>query len=237
MAIGPIGPNFGHGPYFQPWPLETTRGHQTSSASIPLNLRGVLPFLRAPRTQGCRSGAYMVLYTIMHHFCSAIQWRRLQDQIQQLKIKVSKSNAHFEGGFFNSSVWQSMAAIRRPFKDPNHLPLQELGWQFHSGLFQGHSRRVYSLSISFQGIKYLNTPWTTQLVHTGVNQATCMSFSQFGQFNLPPWEFNYTVQLQYGQNCIGPIKTIQPVIHLPESVFQFFAYTGHLSAPGDFFPS
>ncbi|MBW0586142.1 hypothetical protein O181_125857 [Austropuccinia psidii MF-1] len=27
-----------HGPYFQPWPLETTRGHQTSSASIPLNL-------------------------------------------------------------------------------------------------------------------------------------------------------------------------------------------------------
>ncbi|MBW0532134.1 hypothetical protein O181_071849 [Austropuccinia psidii MF-1] len=30
-----------------------------------------------------------------------------------------------------------MAAIRRPFKDPNHLALQELGWQFHSGLFQG----------------------------------------------------------------------------------------------------
>ncbi|MBW0567722.1 hypothetical protein O181_107437 [Austropuccinia psidii MF-1] len=73
MAIEPVGPNFRHGPYFQPWPLETTRGHQTSSESIPLNLRGILPFLQAPRTQGCRSRAYMVLYTIMHHFCSAIQ--------------------------------------------------------------------------------------------------------------------------------------------------------------------
>ncbi|MBW0487002.1 hypothetical protein O181_026717 [Austropuccinia psidii MF-1] len=42
MAIEPVGPNLGHGPLFQPWPLATTRGHQTSSASTPLNLRGVL---------------------------------------------------------------------------------------------------------------------------------------------------------------------------------------------------
>ncbi|MBW0525371.1 hypothetical protein O181_065086 [Austropuccinia psidii MF-1] len=89
------------------------------------------------------------------------------------------------------SVWQSMAAIRRPFKDPNHLALQELGWKFHSGLSQGHSQRLYSLSISCQGIKYFNTPWTTQLVHTGFNKSTCMSLAQF---NLPLWEFNHTVQ-------------------------------------------
>ncbi|MBW0559563.1 hypothetical protein O181_099278 [Austropuccinia psidii MF-1] len=65
-----------------------------------------------------------------------------------------------------------MAAIRRPLKDPNHLALQELGWHFHLELFRGHSQRLCSISISFQGIKYLNTPWTTQLVHTGVNQST-----------------------------------------------------------------
>ncbi|MBW0548332.1 hypothetical protein O181_088047 [Austropuccinia psidii MF-1] len=62
-----------------------------------------------------------------------------------------------------------MAAIRRPFKDPHHLALQDLGWKFHSGLFQGHSQRLYSLSISCQGIKYFNTHWTAQLVHTGDN--------------------------------------------------------------------
>ncbi|MBW0590771.1 hypothetical protein O181_130486, partial [Austropuccinia psidii MF-1] len=78
----------------------------------------------------------------------------------------------FEGGLPNPSVWQSMAAIRRPFKNPNHLALQELGWQFHSGLFQGPVSEVYIPSISCQGIKYFNTPWTTQLVHTGVNQST-----------------------------------------------------------------
>ncbi|MBW0581648.1 hypothetical protein O181_121363 [Austropuccinia psidii MF-1] len=49
--------------------------------------------------------------------------------------KSHNYNANFKGGFFNSSVWQSMAAIRQPFKDPNHLALQELGWKFHSGLF------------------------------------------------------------------------------------------------------
>ncbi|MBW0576869.1 hypothetical protein O181_116584 [Austropuccinia psidii MF-1] len=53
MAIEPVGPKFGHGPA---WPLEANRCHQTSSASFPLNLKGIPPFLHAPRTQGCRSG-------------------------------------------------------------------------------------------------------------------------------------------------------------------------------------
>ncbi|MBW0571266.1 hypothetical protein O181_110981 [Austropuccinia psidii MF-1] len=99
-------------------------------------------------------------------------------KFHNFKLKVPRSNAHFKGVFFNPSVWQSMATIRRLFKDPNHLALQELGWQFHSELFQGNSHRLFNLSISFQGIKYSNTPWTTQLVHTGVNQSTCMSLAQ-----------------------------------------------------------
>ncbi|MBW0593893.1 hypothetical protein O181_133608 [Austropuccinia psidii MF-1] len=74
LAINPVGPIFGHGPLFQPWPLETTRGHQTSSAGFSPNLREILSFLNALRTRGYRSGAYMVLYTIMHHFCSEILW-------------------------------------------------------------------------------------------------------------------------------------------------------------------
>ncbi|MBW0558159.1 hypothetical protein O181_097874 [Austropuccinia psidii MF-1] len=47
---------------------------------------------------------------------------------------------------------------------------------------KGHSKRLYIISISCQGIKYFNTPWTTQLVHTGVNQSTCMYLAQLGKF-------------------------------------------------------
>ncbi|MBW0498842.1 hypothetical protein O181_038557 [Austropuccinia psidii MF-1] len=85
--------------HFWPWPLETPRGHQLSSNPLFPSTQGEdLPFLHAPRTQGCRSGAYM----------------------------VAKSITNFEGGLFSSSVWKSMAAIRRPFQDPNHLALKEL---------------------------------------------------------------------------------------------------------------
>ncbi|MBW0500419.1 hypothetical protein O181_040134 [Austropuccinia psidii MF-1] len=35
-------------------------------------------------------------------------------------------------------------------------------------------------------------------------------------------------RFQDGQNCIGPIQTIQPVTHLSGSAFQLFTYTGHL---------
>ncbi|MBW0523228.1 hypothetical protein O181_062943 [Austropuccinia psidii MF-1] len=41
LATNPIGPNFGHGPISQSWPLATTRGHQISSVSLPLSLWGI----------------------------------------------------------------------------------------------------------------------------------------------------------------------------------------------------
>ncbi|MBW0583551.1 hypothetical protein O181_123266 [Austropuccinia psidii MF-1] len=45
----------------------------------------------------------------------------------------------------------SLVATRKPFKDPNHLALQELGCQFPSGLFS----EVINHFNHFQGIKYL----------------------------------------------------------------------------------
>ncbi|MBW0589137.1 hypothetical protein O181_128852 [Austropuccinia psidii MF-1] len=78
MAIRPSGPIFGQEP---PWTIFKPRAsgnHQRPpdqlSSSFLLTLRGIAPFLHAPRTQGCRSGAYIVLYTIMHNFCPAIQF-------------------------------------------------------------------------------------------------------------------------------------------------------------------
>ncbi|MBW0537076.1 hypothetical protein O181_076791 [Austropuccinia psidii MF-1] len=54
-----------------------------------------------------------------------------------IPIQVSKSITHFEGSLFIRSVLQSLVATRRPLKDPNHLALQQLGWIFFPGLFQG----------------------------------------------------------------------------------------------------
>ncbi|MBW0481850.1 hypothetical protein O181_021565 [Austropuccinia psidii MF-1] len=224
MAIEPVGPIFEYGPPWTILPAMASGNHQRPEDQLSK------PF---PQPNGNSFIPPCTPYSSLQEWCIY----GLNSTIPKFQIKVPKSNAHFEGGFFNSSVWQSMAAIRRSFKDPNHLALQDLGWQVHSGLFQRHSQRLYSFSISCQGINYFNTPWITQLVHIGVNQSTCMSLAQLGQFILTLWEFNHTVQFQDFQNCISPIQTIQPVIHLPGSVFQFFTYTGHLSAPGDFFPS
>ncbi|MBW0563044.1 hypothetical protein O181_102759 [Austropuccinia psidii MF-1] len=52
-------------------------------------------------------------------------------------IQVPKSITHFEGSLFSNSVFQYLEDTRRPFEDPNHLALQELGCIVFSGLFQG----------------------------------------------------------------------------------------------------
>ncbi|MBW0556688.1 hypothetical protein O181_096403 [Austropuccinia psidii MF-1] len=122
-------------------------------------------------------------------------------------------------------------------RNPITRALQELGWQFIQDYSKGHSQILYFISISCQGIKYFNTPWTTQLVHTGGNQSTCMFLAQLGQFIFHCGNSVTQFKFQNGQICIDPIQTIQPVTHPIGSAFQFFTYTGHLSAPGDFFPS
>ncbi|MBW0486160.1 hypothetical protein O181_025875 [Austropuccinia psidii MF-1] len=45
---------------------------------------------------------------------------------------VLQSITHFEGRLFSHSVLHSLAATRRPFEDPSHLTLQELGCNFLS---------------------------------------------------------------------------------------------------------
>ncbi|MBW0573045.1 hypothetical protein O181_112760 [Austropuccinia psidii MF-1] len=76
MAINQHRTHFGPGSPWTTFQPMAPGSHQRPPdlLNFPLTLRGILPFLHAPCTQGCRSGAYMVLYTIMHHFCSEIQW-------------------------------------------------------------------------------------------------------------------------------------------------------------------
>ncbi|MBW0566146.1 hypothetical protein O181_105861 [Austropuccinia psidii MF-1] len=63
-----------------------------------------------------------------------------------------------------------------------------------SGLFQGPLSEVIHHSISSQCTKYFNTPWKTQLVHTGSNQLYLYVLGPMRPIHIPLWEFNHTVQ-------------------------------------------
>ncbi|MBW0466919.1 hypothetical protein O181_006634 [Austropuccinia psidii MF-1] len=85
--VGPPEPFFGPkkalGPLWTPFSAMASGNPQRPPAaqihSSPQLKGKIFPFLHAPGTQGCRSGAYMVLSTLMHHFCSEVQWLRFQD--------------------------------------------------------------------------------------------------------------------------------------------------------------
>ncbi|MBW0474388.1 hypothetical protein O181_014103 [Austropuccinia psidii MF-1] len=98
---------------------------------------------------------------------------------------------------------------------PITWPCRSWVGNFIQDYFKGYSQRIYILSISFQGIKYFNTPLTTQLVHTGVNQSTCMYLAQLGQFISHCGNSVTQFKFEDGQIYIDPVQTIQPVTHLP----------------------
>ncbi|MBW0529942.1 hypothetical protein O181_069657 [Austropuccinia psidii MF-1] len=131
----------------------------------------------------------------------------------------------------------SLAATRRPSKDPNHLALQEFSCHFLSGLFKGKFSEFINLFNHCKGIKYsaflgqLN--WSIQVV------------IKHPVWPWPNWANSYsTVGLQSHSSILKMARTVLAqfrkyswVNHLPGSAFQLFTYTGHLSSPGEFFPS
>ncbi|MBW0542778.1 hypothetical protein O181_082493 [Austropuccinia psidii MF-1] len=96
-----------------------------------------------------------------------------------------------------------MAAIRRPFKDPNHLALQELGWESIQDYSKGHYQRVYILSISCKAssisilLGQLN--WSIQ---AAINQPVCLG--PIGPIHIPLWEFSHTAQISRFPDLYGP---------------------------------
>ncbi|MBW0503085.1 hypothetical protein O181_042800 [Austropuccinia psidii MF-1] len=79
-----------------------------------------------------------------------------------------------------------------------------VGLAILSGLFHGPFPEVIHHSISCQGSKYLNTPWTTQLVHTGSNQLYLYAFGPIGPIHIPLWEFNHKVQFSRWSELYWP---------------------------------
>ncbi|MBW0479171.1 hypothetical protein O181_018886 [Austropuccinia psidii MF-1] len=63
---------------------------------------------------------------------------------------ILKSITHFKGGLLSHSVFQSLVATRRPFGDPNHLALQELGCTFFQDYSKGNFKRLSSIQSVFK---------------------------------------------------------------------------------------
>ncbi|MBW0488163.1 hypothetical protein O181_027878 [Austropuccinia psidii MF-1] len=111
-------------------------------------------------------------------------------------------------------------------------------WPCRSGF--GNSIQDYSKWAILRGITLFQSVFKALSTSASLGQ-----FSWFVQailkYHVCPWPnwANSVPQFSFqdGQNFIGPIQTMKPVTHLPGSAFQLFTYTGHLSAPGDFFPS
>ncbi|MBW0556417.1 hypothetical protein O181_096132 [Austropuccinia psidii MF-1] len=115
--------------------------------------------------------------------------------------------------------------------------MQELGWYSHSGFFQGSFSEVFhhfnqlsrhsSVSILLGQLNWF--------IQAAIHQPVCTWPNRVNSY--------FTVGIQ-SHNSISR----WPELYWPDSdntagdppsgsIFQFFTYTGHLSAPGDFFPS
>ncbi|MBW0555593.1 hypothetical protein O181_095308 [Austropuccinia psidii MF-1] len=101
----------------------------------------------------------------------------------------------FQRRILNSSVCQSMPAIRRPFKDPNHLALPELGWQFHSGLFQGAFSEVIHSFNQLSRHQVFQYSLDNSIGSYRRQSINLYVLAPIGPLHIPLWEFSHTVQI------------------------------------------
>ncbi|MBW0567693.1 hypothetical protein O181_107408, partial [Austropuccinia psidii MF-1] len=94
------------------------------------------------------------------------------------RTKLHNSNSRYQNPMPISKEDFSTHQSGNPWRQSEDHSRISITWPCRSwvvNFIQDYSKGILrgdSLSISCQGIKYFNTPWTTQLVHTGVNQAT-----------------------------------------------------------------
>ncbi|MBW0542475.1 hypothetical protein O181_082190 [Austropuccinia psidii MF-1] len=121
-----------------------------------------------------------------------------------------KSITNFEGGLFSYSVWQFPGGYWTTIQGPQPPGPAGVGLSI---LIRTIPREILRGNHSFQLLsrhQVLNIPCKTQLVNTRSNQASCMALTQWGQFILRCGNSVPQFNSQDGQNCIGPIQTIQP---------------------------
>ncbi|MBW0525336.1 hypothetical protein O181_065051 [Austropuccinia psidii MF-1] len=241
LAINPVGPFFGHGPPWTNIPAMASGNHQRSPDQLSQP---------SPQLNGYSFHSFMP--SVLEVAGVVHIWY----YIPLCTIFAQQSNGDILRTHFNPSISRSQNPTPISKEDYSTHQLDKLWWQSEDSsripttcicrssvgtLFRiiqrGNSQEVlhqFSPLSRHQVFQYsLDNSMNPYRPHS-INR---YGLGPIGPFHIPLCEFHHTVQFQDGQNCIGPIQTIQPVIHLPGSVLQFFTYTGHLSSPADFFPS
>ncbi|MBW0568021.1 hypothetical protein O181_107736 [Austropuccinia psidii MF-1] len=96
-----------------------------------------------------------------------------------------------------------MSAIRRSIKDPNHLALQELGWQFFQDHSKGHSQRLLIIQ---SDVKAESTQYSldNSIDPYGQKSINLYILGPIGPIHIPLWEFNHTVQFSRWKELYWP---------------------------------
>ncbi|MBW0495786.1 hypothetical protein O181_035501 [Austropuccinia psidii MF-1] len=153
------------------------------------------------------------IYGIIYHYAPVFT-QKSNGEVFRTKLSDSKSSPQsitiFEGGRFSYSVWKFPASYQKTIQGPQPPGPTGVGLSISIRTILGAILRGNQSFKSLPRPQVFRIPRTTQLVHTGSNQASCMALAQLGRSifccgNSVP-QFNS----QDGQSYIGPIQTIQP---------------------------
>ncbi|MBW0552568.1 hypothetical protein O181_092283 [Austropuccinia psidii MF-1] len=144
---------------------------------------------------------------------STIFAQQSNGDILRTKLRDSKSSTqsitNLKEDVFSYSVWQFPGGYQKTIQGPQPPGPARVGLSILIRTILRAILRGYQSSQSFSRNKVPRIPWTTQLVHKGSNQATCMALSQLGQFIFHCGNSVTQFNSQDGQNYIGPSQTIQ----------------------------
>ncbi|MBW0557445.1 hypothetical protein O181_097160, partial [Austropuccinia psidii MF-1] len=208
MAKNTLGPKIGHNSAHGLWqPPEATSSapsqdyHQVQGKTFPSSMH---PALKDP-------AVVHIWYNIP--LCTLFSQQSNGDVFRN-KLHDSKSSpqyiTNFKGGSFSYSVWQLPGGYQKTIKGPQTPSPAGVGFSILIRTILREILRSYQLFESLSRYQVLRTPWKTQLVHTGRNQASCMALAHLGQFIFHCGNSVTQFNSQDGQSCFGPIQTIQP---------------------------
>ncbi|MBW0504222.1 hypothetical protein O181_043937 [Austropuccinia psidii MF-1] len=128
--------------------------------------------------------------------------------------------------FQRRTLWLIRLAIhggyQKTIQGPQPPGLEGVGLAIISGLFQGPSQMLFIIQ---SVVKAASTSILLGQLNWSIQAAinyTCMNLAPLGQFIFHCGNSITQFNSHNGQNCIGPIQTVQPATHLPGSAPQPF---------------
>ncbi|MBW0584936.1 hypothetical protein O181_124651 [Austropuccinia psidii MF-1] len=179
LAIDPIGPIFGHGPPWTNISAMASDNHQKppdqlsqpSPQHMGNSFHSFIPSVLKV------AGVVHIWYYIP--LCTIFAQQSTGDLLRtHFHLSISRSQNPRPILKEDYSVHQS-DKLWRQSEDSSRIPTTCICRSWVVTLLRIIERailkRYYINSISCQGIKYFNTPWTTQFIYTGLIQSTCMA--------------------------------------------------------------